>query len=54
MYMAIAIMMIWGLIGLVGCIAEEYEVYEVINPFILTFLVTSPCFPFIFHMCGLF
>lgn len=54
MYMAIAIMMIWGLFGLIGCVAEKYEVYEIVNPFILTFLVMFPCFPFIFHICGLF
>lgn len=52
--MAVAIMMTWGLIGIIGCVAEHYEVYEVVNPFTLTYFTMIPFFPFIFHACGVF
>lgn len=54
MTMAIAIMAVWFFIGFIGYVADRYETYETLNPFMLVFLVMTPCFPFIFHACGLF
>jgi len=52
--MAMVILVIWFILGIIGCIADEKGTFEIVNPFIIVFFAVFPCFPFIFHVCGLF
>ena len=54
MEMSFAVIMIWLLFGVIGYLAEKHETYEVVNPFILVFMIMFPCFSFIFHFYGMF
>lgn len=49
----VVIMMVWVLCGIMGMLIDKFETYDINVPFIIFFTI-APCFPLIFHACGLF
>ena len=53
MIIAITMLILWGILGIIGCLLDTREL-QIENFPIIIFVAFIPFFPFIFHWCGLF
>lgn len=53
MILAITTMVLWIILGIIGCKMDKREATKQNFPIII-FVAFTPFFPFIFHWCGLF